>query len=138
MLPFSSTPQPVPPSLLFISLRPLPPSSLPSSSYTLHFILLFFLLFSSRPLYFASLLSSLSLFSHFLSFLCNPIFRESLQSLLATQIVDEECGTSRYLVNLQSPFLTCARDLLLVSDYGVLSLGGGRDKAGAGVVQGRV
>ena len=133
MLPFSSSPQPFLPSLLFISIPST--SSLLSSLLFLHSA--FYSPFLPSLLLSSSLLSSL-FFSHFLSFLCNPIFRESLQSLLATQIVDEECGTSRYLVSLQSPFLTCARDLLLVSDYGVLSLGGGRDKAGAGVVQGRV
>jgi hypothetical protein len=112
----------------------------------------FLLLFSASHFLFSPTFFSLctSPFLHplpfFYSYPCYPILRESLQSLLATQIVDEECGTSRYNVSLQSPFLTCARDLLLISDYGVLSLGGGRDRAGsgqgqgvgAGIIQGRV
>ena len=51
--------------------------------------------------------------------LLNPL-REVLQTLLRTRIVDSEDGTSRYNVAVQSPFLSCPKELLLLSDYGTL------------------
>ena len=44
--------------------------------------------------------------------------REALVKILTTPITVEELGTSRFVVSIQSPYLSCARDLGLASDYG--------------------